>query len=76
MNESNIKGVSIRSILAFIIVLACCGVAVWTRDIEVLKLLSFLVLGFYFGQKPVTPANTTTTTTSAEVKAPVEVPKS
>jgi hypothetical protein len=75
MNESNIHGVSIRSILAFIIVLACCGVGVWVKDLGVLKDLAFLVLGFYFGQKPVTPANTTTTTTTASVIAPVEVPK-
>ena len=75
MNESNVKGVSIRAILAFIIVLACCGVAVWTKELLTLKDLAFLVLGFYFGQKPVTPANTTTTTTTASVIAPVEAPK-
>lgn len=59
MNESNILGLSIRGILAFLITASCCGVAVWTKDLGVLKDLAFLVLGFYFGQKtiPSTPAN-------------------
>ena len=55
MNESNIKGVSIRSILAFVIVLTCCGIAALTKDLGVAKDLAFLVLGFYFGQKPSQP---------------------
>lgn len=67
MNESNIKGVSIRSILAFVIVISCCGVAVWVKNVDLLKDLAFLVLGFYFGQKPSVLANTTTTTASLTV---------
>lgn len=67
MNESNIKGVSIRSILAFIIVVSCCGIAIYNKDLGVAKDLAFLVLGFYFGQKPSVPANTTTTTGSVTV---------
>lgn len=66
MNESNIMGISIRSILAFVIVVSCCAIAIWTKDLGVLKDLAFLVLGFYFGQKPVVPTNTTTTTTSTD----------
>lgn len=52
MNESNIKGVSIRSILALVIVISCCAVAIKVKELGVLKDLAFLVLGFYFGQKP------------------------
>ena len=52
MNESNIKGVSIRSILAFMIVAACCAIDIYNKDAITLKDLAFLVLGFYFGQKP------------------------
>lgn len=64
MNESNIHGVSIRSILSFIIVLSACGVAIYLKEMPTLKDLAFLVLGFYFGQKPTVPANTTTTVAS------------
>ncbi len=59
MNESNILGLSIRGILAFIITASCCGVAVWTKDLGVLKDLAFLVLGFYFGQKSISPVSDT-----------------
>lgn len=72
MNESNIKGISIRSILAFVIVLSACGVACWIKDLLTLKDLAFLVLGFYFGQKPTVPVNTTTTTTTASLVAPIK----
>lgn len=70
MNESNIKGVSIRSILAFVIVVSACAIAIYTKDLPTLKDLAFLVLGFYFGQKPTVPANTTTTvaSTTQEIK--------
>jgi hypothetical protein len=71
MNESNIMGISIRSILAFVIVVSCCAIAIWTKDLGVLKDLAFLVLGFYFGQKPVAPANTTTTVASTDIPAKV-----
>lgn len=52
MGESTIFGVSARGILALLITASCCGIAVYLRDIGVLKDLAFLVLGFYFGQKP------------------------
>lgn len=52
MGESTIFGVSARGILALLITFSCCGVAVWLKDLGVLKDLAFLVLGFYFGQKP------------------------
>jgi hypothetical protein len=55
MNESNIKGVSIRSILAFIIVFTTCWISKHNNDLGVAKDLAFLVLGFYFGQKQTTP---------------------
>lgn len=67
MNESNIKGVSIRSILAFVIVVSCCGVAIYSKELLTLKDLAFLVLGFYFGQKP-TNGNSAQITPIPEVK--------
>lgn len=60
MGESTIFGVSVRSILAFVITSSCCAVAVWTKDLGVLKDLSFLVLGFYFGQKTIQSTTPTT----------------
>lgn len=69
MGESTIFGVSARGILALLITLSCCAVAVWLKDILTLKDLAFLVLGFYFGQKPVQPTNTQSTVqTIPEVK--------
>lgn len=68
MGESTILGVSVRGLLALIITGACCGVALFLRDIGVLKDLAFLVLGFYFGQKPsqsiTTGGNTNATITT------------
>lgn len=52
MNESMIFGVSARAILALIITMSCCSVALLTKDINVLKDLTLLALGYYFGQKP------------------------
>lgn len=52
MGESTIFGISTRGVLALIITMSCCAIAVFTKDIGVLKDLAFLVLGFYFGQKP------------------------
>ena len=53
MNESNIFCVSARAIMAFVIAVCCCGLAVWLKDINVLKDLSLLALGYYFGQKQI-----------------------
>lgn len=75
MNESTIFGMSARGVLALIITISCCAVAVFTKDLGVLKDLAFLVLGFYFGQKPsqsitgvpnatITTGNTTITSKS------------
>lgn len=52
MNESTIFGMSTRGALALLITASCCGIAIFLKDIGVLKDLAFLVLGFYFGQKP------------------------
>lgn len=62
MNESSVCGVSVRAILALIIVTSCCAVAVYKQDIESLKYLAVGALSFYFGQKsaptnPNTPAS-------------------
>lgn len=63
MNESTIFGVSARGILALLITLSCCSVAVYVKDLGVLKDLAFLVLGFYFGQKPTQGTNTQSVST-------------
>lgn len=52
MGESTIFGMTTRGALALIITLSCCTIAMYLKDIGVLKDLAFLVLGFYFGQKP------------------------
>ena len=39
--------------MAFVIAVCCCGLAVWLKDINVLKDLSLLALGYYFGQKQI-----------------------
>ena len=51
MNESNIFGLSARAIMAFIIVVSCCGLAIWLKDIGILKDLALIVIGYYYGQK-------------------------
>lgn len=66
MNESNIKGISFRGILALIITVATCALAIWLKNLDVLDKLAFLVLGFYFGQK--TNPQNIDQTKSTEVK--------
>ena len=54
MNESNIYGVSLRGIIALIIVLSISAVCVIDRNattLGILKDLALLVLGYYYGQK-------------------------
>lgn len=51
MNESTIFGVSARGVLAFIVTVSCCALAIWIKDIGVLKDLGFLVLGSYFSRQ-------------------------
>lgn len=54
MNESNIAGLSVRGIIALIVVLSICTVCVINRtdgNIGILKDLAIMILSFYFGQK-------------------------
>lgn len=54
MNESNLFGLSIRGIIAFVVVLSICIVCIMNRtdaNIGILKDLAFIVLTFYFSQK-------------------------
>lgn len=52
MNESNIQGVTIRSILVFILTATVCIMASnQTKIDEPLYSAFMLALGFYFGQK-------------------------
>lgn len=67
MNESTIFGVSARGILALIVTIATCVLAIWVKDIGVLKDLAFLALGSYFGQRANQPASTTVTTPNVSV---------
>lgn len=52
-DESKIFGITVRGVLAIIITTSCCAIAIFIKDIGVLKDLAFLVLGFYFGQKSI-----------------------
>lgn len=70
MNESNIGGVSVRAILAIIIVVSCCAVAVWKQDIESLKYLAVGALSFYFGQKSSSGNNVPSIKQPLEEKTP------
>jgi len=70
MNESNIFGLSIRGIIAFIVVVSICTVCVINRtdsNIGILKDLAIMILSFYFGQKSTqaTPPNTISTITAS-----------
>lgn len=54
MNESNIGGVSVRGIIAIIVMAATCGACIYHIDdakVGILKDLAILVLTFYFTQK-------------------------
>jgi hypothetical protein len=63
MNESNIKGISVRAIIAVILVLAVVALAFMKIPIdETIKYLVVSVISFYFGKsQPVSPVNTPTT---------------
>lgn len=52
MNESNIKGISVRAFIAIILVIACVALAFMKIPIdETLKYLVVSVISFYFGNK-------------------------
>lgn len=75
MNESNIFGLSIRGIIAFVVVVSICTVCVINRtdsNIGILKDLAIMILSFYFGQKSTQGGtNATTTSSSDSTTAPV-----
>jgi hypothetical protein len=50
MNESNIFGISVRALLAFVIVVSCCALALITKDMPVLKELALIATGYLFGK--------------------------
>ena len=50
MNESNIFGMSVRVIVASAMVLLCCGLAIFTKDMPVLEKLAYVATGFLFGR--------------------------
>lgn len=52
MEESKIKGLSVRAILALLFSFTICAMAVMGLDVkEPLYTLGGLAVGFYFGQK-------------------------
>lgn len=54
MNESNIFGLSIRGIIAFIVITSLCGVCLWlhtAESLQILKDISLVILTFYYVQK-------------------------
>lgn len=56
MEESKLLGVSIRGWLAIMITLTVCGMAMGAVEVkQPLHDMALLALGFYFGQKTITP---------------------
>lgn len=54
MNESNIAGVSIRGIIAVIVLTSLCCLCVWLHTneaLQILKDISLVILTFYYVQK-------------------------
>ena len=80
MNESNIAGMSIRGIIAFVVITSLCGLCVWLHTAEALQILkdiALVILTFYYVQKgtqggsnatPNTSTSTTTSTVSTDIK--------
>lgn len=55
MNDSSIAGVSVRAILATIIVLCFCALAIMMQKIDMLQDIALVAVSFYFGQKSTNP---------------------
>lgn len=51
MNDSSIGGISVRAILAAMIVLSFCGLSIWMQKIDMLQDIALVAVSFYFGQK-------------------------
>lgn len=54
ISESNIFGISIRGIIAFIVISSLCGICVYLHTPEslgILKDISLVILTFYYVQK-------------------------
>ena len=61
MNESNIAGLSIRGIIAFVVITSLCGICLYLHTdsaLQILKDISLVILTFYYVQK--TPPNNPT----------------
>jgi hypothetical protein len=74
MNESNIKGISVRAFIAVILVIACVTLAFMKIPIdETLKYLVVSVISFYFGNKIPNPSQTPSDAPDATVaqKTPI-----
>ena len=73
MQESNILGVSIRSIIAFVVIVALCWCCIYQIDdtkVGILKDIAIMILSFYFGQRTATMGSTSTTGTTTTTEAP------
>lgn len=71
MNESNIKGVSIRGIISFIVVIALCWACVYKIDdtkVGILKDIAIMILSYYFGQRTNSSTSSGDTKINSEVK--------
>lgn len=70
ISESNIFGMSIRGIIAFVVIVSLCGVCIYLRTAEslgILKDTALVIITFYFSQKTTqggTNANQNNTTSS------------
>jgi hypothetical protein len=71
MNESNIKGVSIRGIISFVVIMALCWACIYKIDdikVGILKDIAIMILSYYFGQKS-SPTSTTVTTPNVSISS-------
>ena len=77
MNESNIFGISVRAIIAVILVLTCVVLAFSKIPIdETVKYLVVSVVSFYFGNKQnggTNTPNSTSTITSSNITTSPEI---
>jgi len=69
MNESSILGVSVRALLATVIILSFCGLAIALKDIIALKDLALMALGYFFAKQTQGGSNASNSTGSGSASA-------
>lgn len=69
MGESNIMGMSVRSIACIIIILSFCGLALGMKELAGLKELALIACGYLFGKQQ--PSQSITTGGNNDTKATI-----